>query len=618
MKILPFIKQHKWLLLIILLGAVLRLIRLTHASLWVDEIFTMNVTSPKLTFSEFYHEIVTREGFPFLYFLLVKAFYVILGYSEFAARLVSALGGIAGIIATYKLGKHLFTKEAGLIAALLVTVNEFHIYHSQDARPYTLFYLFAIIAFLRLSIFIKVPTLKNALWYGLAAGLLLNINFFAIIIVLTQALLLLLVIGFSQKQDRLKTIWRSALAGLIALIMFIPNYEILIKLMEFKVFWVPAPQPDSLTIMLKQLLGSYETTLFLFGFIFTFYIVTVFRKQDTWTSIETVKDQPQSYSFIILIFWIVIFTTYIYIKSYREISVMVPRYFIGILPAILLMLGMGIAMIRNSIVKKALIVLIVFLSLVNLVAIRQFYKFGQKTQFKEVSAFIANSNNNKAPVYSQMKYFYDFYLNNDTIKTEVYQATLEEFVTMMKAVPKLRRPFWYADAHGNPYKLSPEAEQTLLRYFKQETAIDKLDAWARYYTPKTEKVGNIDLKKFGELKAVNGDLAFSIVEQLSYANNMLTVSGWAYLTGGEATDTKVQLVLMKDGAYWAVPVQKTERKDVAEYYKVPYNIDNCGFTINEDINMLEPGTYQVGVYLINKTLNKESLLITDKLLHKTN
>ena len=58
MKILNFVKQNYMLLSVIILGAILRLYHLDYQSLWMDEIYTMNVSNPELTFKEFHNECI--------------------------------------------------------------------------------------------------------------------------------------------------------------------------------------------------------------------------------------------------------------------------------------------------------------------------------------------------------------------------------------------------------------------------------------------------------------------------------------------------------------------------------------------------------------------------------
>ena len=307
MKALEYIKQNYWLLAILICASVLRLFHLDFQSVWMDEIYTLNVSDPSLTFKQMYDEVVLREGFPYLYFILLRFFYAVFGYTEIVARLLSAVGGIAGVGAIYVFGKHIFNKQAGLIAAFLLAINDFHIAASQEARPYTLFVLFAIIAFYRLSVFIKEQSLKNAIWFGLAAGLMLNINFFALITLFAQGLVLLFVIAFSEKENRLTLFFRSVLAAAIAILLFLPNYEIFLKLMNFQSFWVPAPQADSYTLMFREFLGNSEITWIIFMIILFCYAVNVFKENEVYLNFRAILGNPLNYSLLYCSFglWVI-------------------------------------------------------------------------------------------------------------------------------------------------------------------------------------------------------------------------------------------------------------------------------------------------------------------------
>src|SRR3989344_3953301 len=51
---------------------------------------------------------------------------------------VATLPGLGMVSITYWLGRQLFNKQVGWWAALLVATNSFHIFYSQELRPYAL------------------------------------------------------------------------------------------------------------------------------------------------------------------------------------------------------------------------------------------------------------------------------------------------------------------------------------------------------------------------------------------------------------------------------------------------------------------------------------------------
>mgnify|MGYP003565162112 CR=1 FL=1 len=68
-RIVKWLNTNKWLFLILITGAILRFYKLDFQEPWLDEISTLQVTDPTLTFSETNWLIMNRDGFPHFYFL---------------------------------------------------------------------------------------------------------------------------------------------------------------------------------------------------------------------------------------------------------------------------------------------------------------------------------------------------------------------------------------------------------------------------------------------------------------------------------------------------------------------------------------------------------------------
>ncbi len=133
------------LALITLLAAVLRLWNLGSQSLWFDEAFTaVRTLHPSLsaTFSSMVH----TENSPFLWYLIEWVDYRLLGSSEFALRLPSALFGIATVPLAWATARELAGRRAALLAASLVAVGPLFVWYSQEARVYSLFAMLGALA----------------------------------------------------------------------------------------------------------------------------------------------------------------------------------------------------------------------------------------------------------------------------------------------------------------------------------------------------------------------------------------------------------------------------------------------------------------------------------------
>jgi mannosyltransferase len=122
------------LLAITVLALFLRLHLLGQDSFWGDEL--TSVRRAQLDWDAFW-ELMRGPAAMALYYVLLR-FWILLGDSEFTVRLLSVISAVATVPVVYFLGKSLFDARVGLIAALLLAMNAFHIQYSQEARSYSL------------------------------------------------------------------------------------------------------------------------------------------------------------------------------------------------------------------------------------------------------------------------------------------------------------------------------------------------------------------------------------------------------------------------------------------------------------------------------------------------
>jgi len=151
---------------------------------------------------------------PPLVFLIQHFFMRIFGESRLGFRLPSALFGIASVWLLYLIGKELYSKDAGLIAAGLLAITVNHVYISRIGLQESY-----VIFFILLASYLFLRTQKNDtyyLWTGAALGLgfITKYNTF----ILAPIFLTYLVL-FNRKAFRNKKFW---LGALFALVIFTP------------------------------------------------------------------------------------------------------------------------------------------------------------------------------------------------------------------------------------------------------------------------------------------------------------------------------------------------------------------------------------------------------------
>ena len=177
-----------WLWSIVALGAVLRLIALGHKSFWIDEI--ASVVIARKPGDAFWHFLWHDEGNMALYYVLLRP-WLHLGNSEAVVRLLSVLPGVLTILLMYLLGKRLFGRDPGILAAALFALNACAIGSSQEARAYSFLVLAVVIStycFVRL---VEKPSYRFAVEYGIVAGLTCYLHYFGVLVPAAHAISLL-------------------------------------------------------------------------------------------------------------------------------------------------------------------------------------------------------------------------------------------------------------------------------------------------------------------------------------------------------------------------------------------------------------------------------------------
>ncbi len=123
---------------IMLLGLALRLHDLLAQSLWLDE--AMSLYWASLPAGEVLARLMALSGDPHppLYYLILKVWIAVLGDGEVAVKALSVAAGLAIIPLTYGLGRRLFGRRTGLLAALMAAASPLLVWYAQEVRMYSL------------------------------------------------------------------------------------------------------------------------------------------------------------------------------------------------------------------------------------------------------------------------------------------------------------------------------------------------------------------------------------------------------------------------------------------------------------------------------------------------
>jgi mannosyltransferase len=171
------------------LAAVLRFWTLGHQGFWYDEAVTASLL--RAPAGQMLSALPHSESTPPLYYLVAWGWVRIFGNDEVGLRSLSALAGVATVPVAFAAARELAGRRVGLLAALLVAVNPLLIWYSQEARSYSLLVLLTATTFWLFARARAAPAPARLLAWAGASALALCTHYFAVFVVLPEALMLL-------------------------------------------------------------------------------------------------------------------------------------------------------------------------------------------------------------------------------------------------------------------------------------------------------------------------------------------------------------------------------------------------------------------------------------------
>jgi mannosyltransferase len=176
-------------------AAALRFATLDLQALWYDEAVTVRLL--ELSLPDMLERIPDSESAPPLYYVVGWGWARAFGFGEIGVRSLSALLGTLAVPAFYLAARELARSNlVGIVVAALAAFNPILVWYSQEARGYALVTLLAA-----LSVFFfarmrrEEPDRQLLLGWALSSALALACHYFAVFLVLPEAVWLLVRLG---------------------------------------------------------------------------------------------------------------------------------------------------------------------------------------------------------------------------------------------------------------------------------------------------------------------------------------------------------------------------------------------------------------------------------------
>lgn len=263
------------------------------ASLWGDEGWAVTLAVQPIW------QIITkvaRDTSPPFYYLCQHAWMKIFGTSEISIRSLSFLFFLGTVVTIYFIGKHLWDKKTGLVAAMVAIFNPFMFIYAFEGRMYA-----ALLFTSTLSIYFFLR--KHRWGFILATTAAMYSHHFAIFVVFWEVLWRFKENWGKPIKDIVKDYWDFVVIGIFYLPWAYPlYYQILLVAGDF---WLGTPTPKVLletiikfvagsgkelarqiaggaiilTLLLRKWLQDKEKSVFLLGWFFAPLLVTFFISQ---------------------------------------------------------------------------------------------------------------------------------------------------------------------------------------------------------------------------------------------------------------------------------------------------------------------------------------------------
>lgn len=434
---LKFLEENYLLLLIILLGAVLRLYNLSGESLWHDEAVTSQIAG--LKFSELISWVInTNDNNPPLYYMIMHFWIYLFGNSEFSLRLPSAIFGTGSIFMIYMVGRLMLSKPTSLIAALILAVSVFNIEYSQEARAYSLMAFLTLCSF---YFYLKILGGSKSYFtagYVLVSLLLIYSHFYGLFVLVVQNVFSFT--RFFEKRD-VFSIKSWILIQLIIGLLFIPGFLIWFKDAAAiqKGFWLSPPAFYDIGVYAYHFSGrNYVLCVFL--------IILAALSLTSLTNIDYIKNrlniQPISlsteifsnrYTMYLLLLWLFLPILIPLLISHISTPILHSRYIIGSSLAFFLLVGKGITSLNN---KKLNVIIPLVILLLSIWPLRMYYVEAHKYQWRETVLYLEQSAAENDSVY--------IYPDFDTLAAEYYSKRSDlSFIPLdSESMGELPERFW--------------------------------------------------------------------------------------------------------------------------------------------------------------------------------
>lgn len=382
---MTFLRNNLLILFIFLLGLALRFYDLGSESIWYDEAISIAVAKLGLI-DQISWSFLQNDNNPPLYYQLMHFWIWIFGDSEFSARMPSALFGSFSIVAIYSVGKSFFSKNVGLIAALILATSVFHIKYSQEARAYSLLAFLTLVSFYYYLKLLSSDRRSNLILYLLSSILMLYTHYYGFFILAAQNIFYFGNYIRSREFSSI-TLKKWLTYQVIIGVCYLPGFILFAKhaIAIQGGFWLPEPTIRAVARTFVTYSGSFFLTIVLV--IFSLLSLLSLHRKKSGNDPENISLSRSNRYYLTLV-WFFVPIILPFLLSLFSTPVLLYRYTIGASLAFYLLVALGVTITGKRILILVSVGLILVLSYINL---EKYYDTVDKYQWRETISYIEDN-----------------------------------------------------------------------------------------------------------------------------------------------------------------------------------------------------------------------------------
>ncbi|MCM2465935.1 glycosyltransferase family 39 protein [Methanoculleus oceani] len=413
------------LLVVMGIGALLRLYNLGYNSLWLDEAATL--TFARQTLAGIWESTATGEFNPPLFYWLEHGM-LFFGESEFVLRLLPALFGVLTIPVVYLIGKEFRDRDVGLIAAALLAFSPFHIFYSQEARAYApmlFFFSLALLFYVRAS---RSDEVRSWVLFGLFSAAAFWMHFYAIVPVAV-----LILHALATRAGTIRSARNPALSAVAFVAASLPLLIVTFGLFRARTSSAPTFGMQGIEIVYQTLFqASGSSDLVLVPFILLFLLGVAYTRRE-----------DREGALLLLLMLILPLAASLALSSRMP---MIPRYLIYLLPVYFVGIASAYpglyALVRD---RRAVYLAVAAAALISTPFLATYYTTPQKNDWRGFSAELYGMTGDEDLVVVLPPYVaqpLDYYYSNATDRTLEIGATTGDDLAAIRGRYPGRRAFY--------------------------------------------------------------------------------------------------------------------------------------------------------------------------------